>query len=89
MDEVCDGHSKGEECGLNRVTGCIRLARLGVKPPCRTLVLLETGVATGPWFVLHLIGFVPSCGTCAGDICGVDNNFQMTVGGCVLALLQL
>ena len=58
MDEVCGGHSEGEEeCGLNRVMGCTRLARLGVKCLCSTLVLLETGVATGSWFVLHLIDF--------------------------------
>ena len=43
-------------CGLNRVTGCIRLARLGVISPSSTLVLLETGVAITSWLVLHLIG---------------------------------
>ena len=32
MDELCGGHSEGEEeCGYNRVTGCTRLARLGIK----------------------------------------------------------
>ena len=76
MDDVCGGNSEGE--GLKRVTGCIRLARLGVKSLCKTPVLLETGVATGSWFVCATLNWlssvVPPCGTCSGDICGADNN---------------
>lgn len=83
MDNDCGGHSEGEVvCGLNRVTGCIRLARLGVNSPSSTLVLLGTGIAiTVVCVTLNWVSSVdgPS-GTCLGEVCGDNNSLSDDCG---------